>query len=166
MPNTPAYRSLLDAMSRLARAQRAAAADVAREAGCPRALLGLLWLLAKHGEMGASDAARHLHVGVSVASRQLSAMVDLGFAERSNPDAAGADRRSRSIRVTAVGLAFAAETHRRLEERAAQVFGGWTPAELAAAAAELERVADALELPDRRRSTPPSRPTTNETENA
>ena len=154
MPSTPAYRALIDAIARLQRVQREVATDMARDLDCPRAAMSLLWLLDKKGEMGTGDVAQHLHVDISVASRQISALVDVGYAERSTPDAPGTDRRVRTVRLTPRGTAFTAETKVVLDRRAAAVFSGWDPAELVAAAAEIERVADtvaglnALPVPD------------------
>lgn len=154
MPSTPAYRALIDAIARLQRVQREVATDMARDLDCPRAAMSLLWLLDKKGEMGTGDVAQHLHVDISVASRQISALVDVGYAERSTPDAPGTDRRVRTVRLTPRGTAFTAETKVVLDRRAAAVFSGWDPAELVAAAAQIERVADtvaglnALPVPD------------------
>jgi DNA-binding MarR family transcriptional regulator len=144
VPSTPAYRALLDAIAHLQRVQREAATEMARDLDCPRAAMSLLWLLDKKGEMGTGDVAQHLHVDISVASRQISALVDVGYAERSTPDAPGTDRRVRTVRLTARGTAFTAETKVVLDQRAAAVFSGWDPAELVATAAQIERVADTV----------------------
>ncbi|WP_454049769.1 MarR family winged helix-turn-helix transcriptional regulator [Cellulomonas sp. Marseille-Q8402] len=144
MPSTPAYRALIDAIARLQRVQREVATEMARDLDCPRAALSLLWLLDKKGEMGTGDVAQHLHVDISVASRQITALVDSGYAERSTPDAPGTDRRVRTVRLTERGNAFTAETKQALDQRAAAMFGGWGVDELVAAAAQIERVADTV----------------------
>lgn len=144
MPTTPAYRALIDAIARLQRVQREVATEMARDLDCPRAALSLLWLLDKKGEMGTGDIAQHLHVDISVASRQITALVESGYAERSTPDAPGTDRRVRTVRLTPRGTAFTAETKVTLDQRAAAIFSGWDAAELVAAAAQIERVADTV----------------------
>lgn len=144
MPTAPAYRVLIDAVARLQRVQREVGTELARDLDCPRAALSLLWLLDKAGELGIGDVAQHLHVDISVASRQTSALVDSGLAERSTPDAPGTDRRVRTVRLTARGRAFTAETRAVMHARAAEAFSGWTPDELAEASAVLERIADTM----------------------
>jgi MarR family transcriptional regulator for hemolysin len=144
VPSTPAYRALIDAIARLQRVQREVATEMARDLDCPRAALSLLWLLEKKGEMGTGDIAQHLHVDISVASRQITALVESGYAERSTPDAPGTDRRVRTVRLTPRGTAFTAQTRVTLDERAAAIFRDWDAGELVAAAAQIERVADAV----------------------
>jgi DNA-binding MarR family transcriptional regulator len=144
VPSTPAYRALIDAIARLQRVQRDVSGEMARELDCPRAALSALWVLDKRGEMGIGDLAQHLHVDISVASRQASQLVDSGYAERSTPDAPGTDRRVRTVRLTERGRLFTAQTRRALDERAAVLFDDWTADDLAAAAAVLERVSDTV----------------------
>ncbi|QZN85134.1 MarR family winged helix-turn-helix transcriptional regulator [Cellulomonas sp. C5510] len=144
MPATPAYRALIDAVARLQRVQRETATELARDLDCPRAALSLLWLLDKRGEMGTGDIAQHLHVDISVASRQITTLVDAGYAERSTPDAPGTDRRVRTVRLTALGQAFTARTKQELDARAAAVFSGWALDDLLSATAQIERVADTI----------------------
>lgn len=144
MPNTPAYRTLIDAIARLQRVQREVGTEMARDLDCPRAALSLLWLLDKRGELTTGDVAQQLHVDISVASRQITALVDAGHAERATP-ADGTDRRVRTVRLTERGRTFLTGTKTALDARAAATFGGWTPAELAAAATSIERVAEAVQ---------------------
>jgi MarR family transcriptional regulator for hemolysin len=144
VPSTPAYRALIDAIAHLQRVQREVATEMARDLDCPRAALSLLWLLDKKGEMGTGDIAQHLHVDISVASRQITALVESGYAERSTPDAPGTDRRVRTVRLTPRGTAFTAESRVTLDERANAIFSDWDATELVAAAAQIERVADAV----------------------
>ncbi len=144
MTGSPAYRALIDAIARLQRVQREVATEMARELDCPRAVLSTLWLLDKRGEMGIGDLAQHLHVDISVASRQASQLVDSGYAERSTPDAPGTDRRVRTVRLTERGRLFTAETRRTLDRRAAVMFDDWTADDLTAAVAVIERVSDTV----------------------
>ena len=120
MPSTPAYRVLIDAIARLQRVQREVAHELARDLDCPRASLSLLWLLDKAGELGIGDVAQHLHVDISVASRQATQLVEAGYAERSTPDAPGTDRRVRTVRLTERGRAFTADTKVAMDARAAE----------------------------------------------
>ncbi|RMI12828.1 MarR family winged helix-turn-helix transcriptional regulator [Cellulomonas triticagri] len=145
MPSTPPYRALVDAIARLQRVQRDVASEMARELDCPRAALSTLWLLDKRGEMGIGDLAQHLHVDISVASRQVTQLVEAGHAERTTPDAPGTDRRVRTVRLTEQGRRFTASTKVALDERAATVFGAWTPDDLLDAASAIEKVADAVQ---------------------
>lgn len=144
MSSTPAYRELIDAIARLQRVQREVGNDLARDFDCPRAALNVLWLLEKCGEMGIGDMAQHLHVDISVASRQASSLVDVGYAERSTPDAPGTDRRVRTVRLTEAGREFTADTRRQLDERAAAVFSGWSVEDLMETAARIDRIADTV----------------------
>jgi len=144
VPNTPAYRALIDAIARLQRVQREVGTEMARDLDCPRAALSLLWLLDKRGELATGDIAQELHVDISVASRQITTLVDAGHAERTTP-VDGTDRRVRTVRLTEHGRAFVAGTRTALDARAAATFGDWTPGELATAAASIERVAEAVQ---------------------
>jgi DNA-binding MarR family transcriptional regulator len=144
VPATPAYRALIDAVSRLQRVQREAATELARELDCPRAAMSLLWMLDKRGETGIGDIAQLLHVDISVASRQVSTLVGSGLAERTTPDGPGTDRRVRTVRLTERGREFTAGTKRSMDARAAAVFSDWTPEDLALATAQIERVADTV----------------------
>lgn len=160
MPSTPAYRVLIDAIARLQRVQREVGTELARDLDCPRAALSLLWLLDKVGELGIGDVAQHLHVDISVASRQASQLVESGYAERSTPDAPGTDRRVRTVRLTERGRAFTADTKVTMDARAAEAFSAWTPAELADASAVLERIADTMAGFGPRPATDPATATT------
>ena len=144
MPSTLTHRALVDAIARLQRVQREVATEMARELDCPRAALSTLWLLDKRGALGIGDLAQHLHVDISVASRQASQLVDAGYAERTTPDAPGTDRRVRTVRLTDRGRQFTATTKQTLDERAARIFGAWTPEDLAEAVAVIERVSDSV----------------------
>jgi DNA-binding MarR family transcriptional regulator len=79
-----------------------------------------------------------------VASRQTSALVDAGYAERSTPGTPGTDRRVRTVRLTELGRTFTAGTKQALDDRAAAVFSGWSVEDLMSAAAQIERVADTV----------------------
>ncbi len=139
-----AHRVLIESITRLQRVQREAGADAARSLDCSRTSLTLLWLLEHTGGLGVGDIATRLRVDISVASRQVTALVESGFAERTTPDGPGTDRRVRSIRLTDAGRAFTADTRRLMDERAQALFADWTSQEIADAAYQLNRISDAL----------------------
>jgi DNA-binding MarR family transcriptional regulator len=141
--DSPAYRVLIDAIAHLGRVQRGLGATLARDLDCPRTSLSLLWLLDKAGALGIGDIAQHLHVDISVASRQATALVDAGYAERL-PSPVGADRRVRPIALTDAGRAFTARTKIEMDERAAILFGTWDVDELLTAADSLRKIADTM----------------------
>jgi DNA-binding MarR family transcriptional regulator len=143
VPSTPAYRVLIDAIAHLGRVQRGLGATMARDLDCPRTSLSLLWLLDKSGPLGIGDIAQHLHVDISVASRQATALVDAGYAERL-PSPVGTDRRVRPIGLTPAGKDFTARTKVEMDERAAILFGTWDVAELLTAADSLRKIADTM----------------------
>jgi len=138
-------RTLLNAIADLTRIQREVSAVVAHDLACPRAALGIIRMLDRVGDSGVGELAAHLHVDISVASRQVGALVDEGLVERSAPDAPGVDRRTRTVRLTPAGHAFATETYRVIDLYATGAFASWTPDEVAAAAQQLGKVTRAIE---------------------
>lgn len=147
-------RTLLHAIEDLARAQREAGALLARELDCPRSGLALVRLLSRLGPLPVGDLAERLRIDISVASRQVSALVDAGLVHRTAPEGPGADRRVRTVALTPHGTELAARSRAHLEARAGEAFAGWTPDELTAAAAQVQKIAAAIQ------SLPPSPHTT------
>ncbi|WP_258724509.1 MarR family winged helix-turn-helix transcriptional regulator [Cellulomonas sp. NS3] len=141
---TSSSRTLLTAIEDLARAQRETGALLARELDCPRAGLTLVHLLSRLGPQPVGDLAERLRVDISVVSRQVSALVDAGLVHRSAPDGPGADRRVRTVALTARGTELAARSRAHLEERAGEAFAGWTPDELTAAAVQVQKITAAI----------------------
>lgn len=137
-------RALIDAISRLTRVQREIGEKMSRELDCPRAALGLLWLLDKRGELTIGDVATHLRVDMSVASRQTSALVDAGYAERTRQSAPGTDHRVRTVRLSDAGRTFTEQTRARMDALLTEVFGDWTPEQIHAAVSQINRVADTV----------------------
>ncbi|WP_265520304.1 MarR family winged helix-turn-helix transcriptional regulator [Oerskovia flava] len=136
-PNDAA-NDLVRALEELARAQREAAAQLARDLDRPRAGLGLLRLLERCGAVQVSDVATRLRVDVSVASRQVSTLVDAGYVRRTVDDD---DRRARTIELTETGRHLAAESSRQIALLVARTFAGWTGDELATATRTIRAVA-------------------------
>ncbi len=144
MTAAPAHRVLIDSISRLQRVQRETAAEVSRHLDCSRTSLTLLWILEKEGELGVGDIANRLRVDISVASRQITSLVESGYAERTTPAGPGTDRRVRTIRLTDAGRTFTTDTRRLMDDRARALFADWTPEQIAAASFQLDRISDAL----------------------
>ena len=84
-----------------------------------------------------SDIAHTLRVDISVASRQVSQLVDDGLVERAVDDG---DRRVRTIRLSPAGRSLAVEIAAVLDRRAGEVFADWTNDELATATTTLDRL--------------------------
>lgn len=137
-------RALIDAISRLTRVQREAGAELARELDCPRASLGLLWLLEKRGEMTIGDVAHHLRVDLSVASRQTSALVEAGYAERCVPATPHTDRRVRTVRLSETGHRFTVTAREKLDGLLVDLFAEWTAEDVRRAATQIDRITDVM----------------------
>jgi DNA-binding MarR family transcriptional regulator len=91
----------------------------------------------RNGPMRISDVAHWLAVDISVASRQLSALIDAGFVEREpSPD----DRRSSLVKLTDAGHSVLRESHRRMVHAFGRVLEGWSREEVAALSDGLQRL--------------------------
>ena len=132
---------LVSALDELVRAQREAGSRLARNLDWPRAELGVLRLLHRCGRVQIGDVASRLRVDVSVASRQVSALVDAGFVRRTVDDV---DRRVRTLELTDEGRAVAERTTQHFEQYVSTVFDGWTQDQLADATRQIRRVAAAI----------------------
>jgi DNA-binding MarR family transcriptional regulator len=90
-----------------------------------------------HGPMRVSDAAHKLSVDLSVASRQVTALVKAGYLEReSDPD----DRRAYLVRTSDAGSKVLEESHRRMVHAFQQALDGWTSDDVAAISDGLARL--------------------------
>lgn len=75
-----------------------------------------------YGPMRISDAAHKLSVDLSVASRQVNALVRAGYLEREpDPD----DRRAYIVRSSETGKKVLEESHRRMVHAFQQTLKGW-----------------------------------------
>ena len=128
---------LLRSVEAFNRALRESSLGVAREVGCSKGTFAIVRILERRGTLPVSDIAHILRVDISVASRQVSQLVDDGLVERTVDDA---DRRVRTIRLSPAGRALATEIAGVLERRAHEVFADWSTQELADAAATLDRL--------------------------
>jgi DNA-binding MarR family transcriptional regulator len=142
-PVTPTTRAedLFSALEELGRAQRGAGANLARRLDWPRAGLGVMHMLAACGPVQLSDVAAKLRVDVSVASRQVSQLVDAGYVHRMVDDD---DRRVRLLELTESGRALAEQMAARYSELFAAAFTGWSDQDVADAAIQIRRVAAAI----------------------
>lgn len=130
---------LVAALTELTRAQRETAAHVARDLGCTTSTLAVLATLHRRGPLQLGELAHALRIDVSVASRQVSALVDSGHVLRSVADG---DRRARSLDLSPTGHTLTAAATRAWRDHAEHVFGDWTPDQLRDAVVSLRRIAD------------------------
>lgn len=132
---------LVRALDDLARVQRESAGRIARDLDLPRASFGVLRMLDRCGPVQLGDVAARLRVDLSVASRQVSHLVDAGLARRTVDDD---DRRARTVELTDGGRDVLRRAHELIEAMSAATFADWTADELTAAAAHIDRVTAAV----------------------
>jgi DNA-binding MarR family transcriptional regulator len=138
---TDTGRTLISALQTLGRAQRDAAEHLAESLGCSRAGLGIVRILDGRGTLPLCEVAETLKVDPSVASRQVSALVDAGFVRRTVDDQ---DRRARTLELTAEGRELAADVGRSFDRLVTVGFADWDETELLHAAHQIRSVADAI----------------------
>lgn len=139
--STDDVRAVLRAIEAFGRAQRCIGDAFAQTLDLPRATLGVVFRLQQHGAMQVSELAHLLKVDVSVASRQVSALVDAGLAVRDvDPD----DRRARTVALTEAGIARATDARRSVGQHLADALGGWEPERLRTLATSLEDLTEAV----------------------
>ncbi|MFD6142174.1 MarR family winged helix-turn-helix transcriptional regulator [Promicromonospora sp. NPDC060271] len=143
--------TLISALQSLSRAQREAAARIAHELDWPRSGVAVLHLLAKCGPTSLTDLAAHLRVDLSVASRQVSTLADAGYVVRT-VDAG--DRRIRTVELTDVGRALAAEAAQQYTNLIDRAFAAWSPEDLAEATRTLHRLVDTISADTAHRRSP------------
>jgi DNA-binding MarR family transcriptional regulator len=146
---------LLSALEELGRAQRESATATARDLGCARSSLAVLRILEKNEvPLQIGDLAHAMRIDVSVASRQVGALVREGYVERTVGED---DRRARTLALTESGRVLAAEAFGAWRDRARHVFGDWSPDELQDAVVQLRKIADSVvrhhDTPDHRAMT-------------
>lgn len=136
-----AHRLLVAAIEELARAQRETGLWLARNVGHSRATLSIVRMLARTGPQQVGCIAHQLRVDISVASRQITVLVDAGYVERVIDED---DRRARTVQLTEAGRALADESRRLIVQAAHRTFAGWDPEEIALAAIQLRKVATSV----------------------
>ncbi|WP_245885972.1 MarR family winged helix-turn-helix transcriptional regulator [Xylanimonas oleitrophica] len=133
--------TLFASLEELSRAQREAGVRLARELDWPRAGLGVIRMLATCGQVQLTDIATKLRVDASVASRQVSQLVDAGYVRRT-VDAD--DRRVRLLELTESGHELSEHVSARFAELLSTVFHDWSEQDLAEATHHIRRVAAAI----------------------
>jgi DNA-binding MarR family transcriptional regulator len=131
----PPSEDLVIALYRLGLVQR----SIARHALAGLGSQGFtaLAVIQRDGPVRVSDVAEQLSVTLPVASRQVAALVLAGHAEReTDPE----DGRAHRLRASESGTRALRESHRRMVETATAALAGWSDAEIAALAAQLERL--------------------------
>lgn len=135
-PEAPS-QLLLRSVEAFSRALRESSLGIAREVGCSKGTFVIVRILERRGTLQVSDLAHALRVDVSVASRQVSQLVDDGLVERAVDHG---DRRVRTVRLSPAGRSLALEIGAVLDRRAAEVFADWSTDDLAAATVTLDRL--------------------------
>ncbi|MFE5212932.1 MarR family winged helix-turn-helix transcriptional regulator [Streptomyces sp. NPDC056600] len=114
--------------------QLSAVGAVKRELGrqlpadCPPGSAGVLILLDRHGDMRLSRLAELLAVDISVCSRHVSHVADLGWVRRlPDPD----DKRSRLLRLSDAGRDRLAELSQRSTALLSERLGDWSDEDVA-----------------------------------
>jgi DNA-binding MarR family transcriptional regulator len=87
------------------------------------------------GPMRVSDVANRLSINISVASRQVNALLSAGYVQQ-EPDQD--DRRAHLITVTEEGERVLVECHSRLVEAFAEALEDWSPDQIAELAGRLD----------------------------
>lgn len=134
-----AQARILRAIERMSRLQREIAHTVAREHEHTKAAMSIARLLDQLGEVGVGDIAQALRVDMSVASRQVSELVDAGLVERTVDSG---DRRARNLRLTEAGRAYVERIRATMLRWSDEIFADWSVAELTAAADVYERLVE------------------------
>jgi DNA-binding MarR family transcriptional regulator len=132
---TTAAEDLVIALYRLGLVQR----EIARHALAELGTQGFTALAIVHrqGPIRISDVAQQLSVDLSVASRQVAALVAAGYVGREPDDA---DRRAHRITATERGEEVLRESHRRMVDAFARPLAAWPEGDVVALAAGLDRL--------------------------
>lgn len=140
-PDPSPAAGLIRALDELARAQRESAVRIARDLDIPRSSFGLLRMLQRCGPVQLGDVAARLRVDLSVASRQVSHLVDEGLVRRTVDDD---DRRARTVELTEDGRTLVLRAYEHIDALAATTFSEWHDDEIVAATRHIERVVAAV----------------------
>jgi DNA-binding MarR family transcriptional regulator len=128
---------LVTSLYRLGVVQRAIAREGLAELGGQGFFA--LALVDRTGPQRVSAIAERLQVDLSVASRQVAALVRAGYAART---ADPGDRRAQRIAITPAGERVVRETHERMVAAFAAALPSWSDDELRTLAAQLDRLRD------------------------
>jgi DNA-binding MarR family transcriptional regulator len=131
----PPAEDLVTALYRLGLVRRSIERQALAELGSQG--FTALAVLQRHGPLRVSEVAEQLSVTLPVASRQVAALVQAGHVERdTDPD----DGRAHRLRVSDGGAQALRDSHRRMVETASTALSGWSDAEIAVLATQLERL--------------------------
>ena len=123
------------ALYRLGLVQRSIARHALAELGSQG--FTALAVIQREGHVRVSEVADQLSVDLSVASRQVAALVLAGYVEREpDPD----DRRATRLQSTAAGTRVLTDSHKRMVSTATSALSGWSDQEIADLASQLERL--------------------------
>lgn len=138
--DTTTAEELVHAVYRLGAIQR----QIARHALDGLGGQGFLALGTIHlrGPIRVSDVAAELGVDLSVASRQVAALVEAGYARREVDEA---DRRAHLMATTPEGVRVLKDSHGRMVEAFTGVLADWGSDDVAALTAALTRLRDDFE---------------------
>lgn len=132
---------MLRAVEELWRTLREAGSHLVRDVECSRSTATLIRLLATRTRAGSAtqvgDVAHALRVDTSVASRQVSQLVDEGLVARTVDSD---DRRARSLRLTPAGLERADVIEAALLRSTVGLFADWSPQDVTAAVDTIRRL--------------------------
>jgi len=120
---------------------------------CPAGSAAVLTLLGRYGEMRMSRLAELLSVDMSVTSRHVTHLAERGWIDRS-PDPA--DKRSRILHLTPVGLARLEELSERTTQLLAERLDDWSDEEVAQLTRLMARLRSSFD--DCRAAVPPRLP--------
>lgn len=137
----PLTQALLRSVEAFSRTLRESSLGLARDIGCSKGTLAIVRILERRGTLQVGDIAHALRVDISVASRQVSQLVDDGLVERAVDDG---DRRVRTVRLSPAGQSLADEIGATLDRRAHEVFAEWSPQDVDAARVALDRLTTTL----------------------
>jgi DNA-binding MarR family transcriptional regulator len=129
------------ALEELNRAQRAVAHSIHESVGVSVPGIAIVRMLTRHPQLTLGEVAAALRVDLSVASRQVTCLVDQGMVERAIDQD---DRRIRTLRLTDAGHELSEQIGDELRRRTAIGFAGWSPGELHEAVGMLGRLAEAM----------------------
>ncbi|MCG2797956.1 MAG: MarR family winged helix-turn-helix transcriptional regulator [Cellulomonas sp.] len=129
------------ALEELNRAQRAVAQAIHETIGAPVASIAIVRMLSRREQLTLGEVAAGLRVDLSVASRQVTCLVDQGMVERAVDDG---DRRIRTLRLTDTGRELSEQIGAELRRRTQIGFAGWGEDELHEAVGMLQRLAEAM----------------------
>jgi DNA-binding MarR family transcriptional regulator len=141
----PPSEDLVVALYRLGLVQRSIARHALAELGSQG--FTALAVVTREGPVRVSEVAERLSVDLSVASRQVAALVLAGYVMRErDPD----DRRAHILRATETGARVLTDSHRRMVATATEALAGWSDGEIAGLAAQLERLREDFAAVDSR----------------